>query len=118
MSSTRIHNLPCTYKAQEQRKQHVAEHISYKYNGQAYDTKLPGFTVLAGQVGPDQFAYNYANVDSFLKGTYFNNLENPRREFTPRIKCLKTAKFIETEPTYIPEPLVVEKCQRLDIFRR
>ena len=118
MSSTRLHNLPCEYKAQEKGKEHIAQHISYKYNGEAYDSRIPGFTVINGQMGPELFSYNRADVDSYLKGTYTNNLENPRREFTPRLKKLKEAKFIEEPNILIPEPLIIEKCQRLDIFRR
>ena len=118
MSSTRLHNLPCTYKVQEKSKKKIADHISYKYNGEAYDSRIPGLTVINGQMGPELFSYNRADVDSFLKGTYMNNLENPRREFTPRLKKLGEAKFIDIPKTLIPEPLVVEKCQRLDIFRR
>jgi len=118
MSSTRLHNLPCEYKAQESSKKHFAQHISYKYNGEAYDSRIPCLTVINGQMGPELLSYNRADVDSFLKGTYSNNLENPRRDFTPRLKKLNEAKFIEIPDTLIPEPFVVEKCQRLDIFRR
>ena len=112
MASTRFINAPCDYKLQQDRKSNIANYLTYKYSGEAYTNNTPGFNILPGQVGPTSLAYNYADVDSYLKGTYTNNLENPRREFTPRLKKPAQLNFFKTSEVYLPKSLVIENCMR------
>jgi hypothetical protein len=112
MSSTRSNNLPCNYKSEQQRKEIVASYQTYRYAGQSYQNNSPGFNVLAGQVGPSTLSRNYADVDSFLKGTYQNNLENPRGPFTPRLIKDEPLNFFNRSPVFLPQPIVNETCNR------
>uniref|UniRef100_A0A6C0KFE1 Uncharacterized protein n=1 Tax=viral metagenome TaxID=1070528 RepID=A0A6C0KFE1_9ZZZZ len=118
MCSTTIKNSPNDYCIQESNKDNYASLVYYKHKLEAYNTQIPDAGINMGPINASILSHNYADIDSFLKGTYFNNLEKPRREFTPRIKKFKSIAFFDRLTTYIPEPLVIENCQRPDIFRR
>ena len=57
-------------------------------------------------------SHNAADIESFLFGVGSTNLVNPQPCLTPELKQLSTANVYEKDPTYIPEPLVMEKNQR------
>jgi hypothetical protein len=116
MASTRFRNCPGDYKIQERNKANAREWVSYDYKTNA--SILPNAGINMGRIPAYLLSNNQADIDSFLKGTYFNNLEDPRRGFTPRIKKVKEVSYFEKDPVLMPEPLIVERNQRPEIFRR
>jgi hypothetical protein len=116
MASTRLRNAPGDYKIQERNKATAREYLAYDYKTNA--SILPNAGINMGRIPAYLLSNNQADIDSFLKGTYFNNLEDPRRGFTPRIKKVNEVSYFEKDPVLMPEPLIVERNQRPEIFRR
>ena len=114
MASTRNKNTPGNYCLEQLEYKEQGNYLMYKNSsgGEAYDTKLPGNGLLPGQVPWNTMSYNSADIESFLFGINSTNLVNPAPCFTPELKNLSSANVFEKSPTYIPEPLVIEKNQR------
>lgn len=114
MASTRNKNTPINYKLEQ--RQHTQSSIYTLYPnsqyGSAYNTQLPGNGLLPAQIPWNKLSYNAADTESFLFGINSTNLVNPAPCFTPEIAKLSSANIFEKKPTYIPEPLVIEKNQR------
>ena len=70
-----------------------------------------------GAMPPDVLSRNYADVDSFLKGTYFNNLENPRENINVKLRNLDSVAFFERPEVFLPDAIEIDK-NRPTIFRR
>jgi len=116
MASTRFRNAPGDYKIQERNKATAREWVTYDYKTNA--SILPNAGINMGRIPAYLLSNNQADVDSFLKGTYFNNLDDPKRGFTPRIKKVREVSYFEKDPVLMPEPLIVERNQGPEIFRR
>ena len=116
MASTRFRNAPGDYKIQERNKATAREWVTYDYKTNT--SILPNAGINMGRIPAYLLSNNQADVDSFLKGTYFNNLDDPKRGFTPRIKKVREVSYFEKDPIIMPEPLIVERNQRPEIFRR
>jgi hypothetical protein len=114
MASTRNKNTPGNYSL-EQREYRQSENYTLYANSQygaAYNTRLPGNGLLPAQIPWNKLSHNAADTESFLFGINSTNLVNPAPCFTPEIAQLSSANVYESKPTYIPEPLVIEKNQR------
>jgi hypothetical protein len=114
MASTRSKNTPGNYCLQQSEYAGSRQYTIYKNSacGEAYDTKLPGVGLLPAQIPWNKLSYNAADIESFLFGINSTNLVNPAPCLTPELKNLQSANVFDKGPTYIPEPLVVEKNQR------
>lgn len=114
MASTRNKNTLGNY-ANEQRQYSQGENYVLYENSQygtAYDTKLPGNGLLAGQLPCNTLSHNAMDTESFLFGINSTNLVKPAPCFVPEIKRLETTHIFENKPILMPEPLVIEKYQR------
>ena len=114
MASTRNRNTPINYNL-EQRQYKQNENYTLYANSQygaAYNTRLPGNGLLPAQIPWNKLSYNAADTESFLLGINSTNLVNPAPCFVPEIAQLSSANIYENKPTYMPQPLVVEKNQR------
>ncbi len=114
MASTRNKNTPGNYCLQQRSYTESRNYLAYPNAsyGAAFDTRLPGNGLLPGQVPWNQLSNNAVDIETFLYGINSTNLVNPASCLTPELKVLKMANVFESEPTYIPEPLVIEKNQR------
>ena len=114
MASTRNKNTPGNYCLEQKQYTHSRTYTLYPNSqyGAAYDTKLPGNGLNPGQIPGNKMSYNAPDIESFLFGINSTNLVNPAPCFTPEIAKLASANVYEQKPTYIPEPLVIEKNQR------
>jgi len=114
MASTRNKNTPSDYCLQQQTYTQARQHTIYKHSayGEAYDTKWAGNGLNPGQLPWNTMSNNAPDIESFLFGINSTNLVNPQPCLTPELKQLPTANVFEREPTYIPQPLVIEKKQR------
>jgi len=103
MASTRNRNTPGNY-CLEQREYKQSENYTLYPNSQygaAYNTRLPGNGLLPAQIPWNKLSYNAADTESFLFGINSTNLVK-----------LDSSNIYEKKPTFIPEPLVIEKNQR------
>ena len=114
MASTRNKNTPGNYCLRQMSYAESRNYLAFinGANGYAYETRLPGNGLNPGQVPWNKLSSNAVDIETFLYGINSTNLVNPAPCLTPEIKILKTANIFEKEPTYIPEPLVIEKNQR------
>jgi len=114
MASTRNRNTPGNYCLEQKQYNQFENYTLYPNSqyGSAYNTRLPGNGLLAGQVPWNKLSYNAADTESFLFGINSTNLVNPAPCFTPEIAQLGTVNIFDKGATFIPEPLVIEKNQR------
>ena len=114
MASTRNKNTPSDYCLQQRAYAQGRQETIYKHSayGEAVDTKWAGNGLNPGQLPWNTMSHNAADIESFLFGVGSTNLVNPQPCLTPELKQLSTANVYEKDPTYIPEPLVMEKNQR------
>ena len=114
MASTRNNNTPGNYCLQQRSYQQASQETIYKHSayGEPYSTKWAGNGLNPGQLPWNTMSKNAPDIESFLFGINSTNLVNPQPALTPEIKQLSTANVFEKEPTYIPQPLVMEKNQR------
>lgn len=114
MASTRNKNTSGNYCLEQRQYAGAQVHNLYvnSSSGEAYDTKLAGDGVLQGAMPWNKLSTNSADIESFLFGIGTTNLVNPMKSFTPELTENPQRHFFLKSPTYIPEPLVVEKFQR------
>ena len=114
MASTRNNNTPGNYCLQQKSYEQARQETIYKHSayGEAYSTKWAGNGLNPGQLPWNTMSKNAPDIESFLFGINSTNLVNPQPALTPEIKQLSTVNVFDKEPTYIPQPLVMEKNQR------
>ena len=114
MASTRNNNTPGNYCLQQRSYDESRNYLinANSPHAAAHCTRLPGNGLLPGQVPWTQLSYNAVDIESFLYGINPTNLVKPEPCLTPELKKLEMANIFKTEPTYIPEPLVIQKGQR------
>ena len=114
MASTRNRNTPINYSLEQNTYKKSEDYKLYANSqyGAAYNTRLAGNGLLPGQIPWNKLSYNAADTESFLFGINSTNLVNPAPCFVPEIAKLNAADIFEKAPTYMPEPLVVEKNKR------
>ena len=114
MASTRNRNTPGNYCLEQKEYNQTSTYTLYANSqyGAAYNTRLPGNGLLPAQIPWNKLSHNAADTESFLFGINSTNLVNPAPCFVPEISKLSSTDIYEKRPTYIPEPLVIEKNQR------
>ena len=82
-------------------------------HGGSVNTYLPG-NGLIGQhnVSRTSLANNSCDIESMLRGIGSCNLVSPQAEIVPDIRSLKQLHIFDSQPTFIPDPLVVHRNQR------
>ena len=117
MSSTRLKNSPNDYRLQNKNKKMAERYVNFRQKLHHQDTKFPEVGINMGAMPPDVLSRNYADVDSFLKGTYFNNLEKPRDNINVKLRDMDSVAFFERPEVFLPKVLYIDK-NRPTIFRR
>jgi hypothetical protein len=114
MASTRNKNDRGNYKAEERGResQRLYSMFLNQGNGQAYSNRFASDGLLPGKMGPMTLSSNFADIDSFLKGTGSTNLVNPMNPIKPQIKELESLTIIDRIPLIMPRPLRCDKDQR------
>ena len=117
MSSTRIKNSPNDYRIQNSNKKKADRYVNFRQKLHHPDTKFPEFGINMGAMPSDVLSRNFADVDSFLKGTYFNNLEKPRENINVKIRDMDSVAFFERPEVFLPDEILIDKTHPT-IFRR
>ena len=114
MTSTRNKNDRGNYKAEEHSRESQRLYSLYvnQGNGQAYSNHFASDGLLPGKMGPLALSSNFADIDSFLKGTGSTNLVNPMNPIKPQIKEIESLSVIDRIPLIMPSPLRRDKNQR------
>ena len=114
MTSTRNKNDRGNYKAEERGREDQRLYLMYKNqgNGQAFTNHYASDGLIGGRMGPAVLSRNFADIDSFLKGTGSTNLVTPQNPIQPQLKELESLAIIDRLPVIMPEPLKMDKYQR------
>jgi hypothetical protein len=114
MTSTRNKNDRGNYNAEERGREDQRLYSLYKNqgNGQAVATHFAGDGLLAGQIGPMALSRNFADIDSFLKGTGSTNLVSPMNPIEPQLRELESLSIIDRIPLIMPSDLRHDTNQR------
>jgi len=114
MASTRNKNDRGNYKSEEMGRQDQRLYLAFENqgNGKSYTNNYAGDGLLMGQMGPSVLSYNFADIDSHLKGIGSTNLVSPLPEIRPQFKELESLSIINRMPMIMPRDLRIDKNQR------
>ena len=114
MASTRNNNTPGDYCLQQHSFNHSLQYTQYKNSqlGMAYKNAMPCIGITPSHMPREAFSTNSIEIESALFGINSTNLVNSQVPVVPNLNNLPSVAYFDTVPTYMPEPLVVEKFQR------
>jgi hypothetical protein len=117
MASTRNKNTPGNYCLQQRNYKLSNNYTLYPNSqyGYAYETKLAGNGLLAGQIPADKLSSNSNDIESFLFGINSTNLVNPAPCFYPNLTNNQSFNIYKNEPVLMPTPLIITKERPLPI---
>jgi len=118
MASTRNNNMRGEYCLEQVSNKQGQNYATYKGKRTNDIFLLPCAGINPAQVPGNILSKNSTDVESYLLGINSSNLVNPQRPVQPEINPLKNLSFYTRLQPYLPEPLVIEGCQRPVIFRR
>ena len=118
MASTRNNNMRGNYCLQQKSYDQASEYTLNKSKRIAQHSTLPCPGVNTGRVPNTVLAYNATDIESSLFGISSNNLVNPQKPVQPHLKQLDMLSFAPRLHAILPEPLIVENCQRPNIFHK
>lgn len=112
MASTRRKNNKGDYVLKQEQHENMLSNRLYEHNAYPSQSHLPGDGLLVGQMGPMKMSQNFADIESFLRGTGSVDLVNERKQTVPILNNLQSLSVIDKTKLQLPEPLVVEHGQR------
>jgi hypothetical protein len=114
MASTRNRNDRGNYQSEERGREDQRLYSMFRNqgNGQAFNNHFAGDGLLGGRMGPLALSRNFADIDSYLKGTGSTNLVTPQPEIRPQLKELESLAIHDRIPLLIPAPLQHIQNQR------
>ena len=118
MASTRNKNMPGDYCVQQRSYNQSLKYTTNKEKRLAHYSGLPCAGINGGQVPNTIFSNNPTDIESSLFGINSTNLVCPAKPVHPDIKCLDSISFFQRLHAFLPEPLIIQKCQRPHIFHR
>tara|TARA_Y100001980_G_C14549082_1_gene330728 strand:+ start:1561 stop:1902 length:342 start_codon:yes stop_codon:yes gene_type:complete len=104
MTSTRDRNSTYNYNSFKKQNNSV---MNYNTNYESTHNKSCISALGSIQVsGPDVLSKNFADTESFLRGTYFNNLEEMKKSFTSDIFERDVLSFYKKPTVLMPYPII------------
>ena len=118
MASTRNINDRGDYAAEQRAYEERRSYALFRNqgNGQAFTNHFAGDGLLMGHMGPMALSRNFADIDSYLKGTGSTNLVMPQPTIQPQLKELEPLASADRIPVILPAPLRHIKDQRPLVF--
>jgi len=116
MASTRLNNSTGEYCLQQRGYNRALDFELYKFKCIPKESAMPGLGVnmpmMTNGYNNNVLSRNASDVESALFGINSTNLVKPRAPVYCQANTLPVASFFPLPKKFIPEPLVVEKCQR------
>jgi len=116
MASTRLNNSAGEYCLQQRGYNRALDFEMYKFKCIPKESVMPGLGVnmpmMTNGYNNNVLSKNASDVESALFGINSTNLVNPRQPVHCQAKKLPETSFFPLPKKFLPEPLVVEKCQR------
>jgi hypothetical protein len=119
MASTHNKNSKNNYNIEKNRNIRHCDYKLYENSsyGKATNTYLPDFGLKPGQLPREELHHDPINVESDLFGIGSTNLENPKTMTNPEKIHLQNINFFDRPNVILPEPLVMEKNQRITMLK-
>lgn len=116
MASTRLNNDSGEYCLQQRGYNRALDFNLYKYKSIPTRSAFPGLGInmplMTNGYNNNILSRNTTDVESALLGIDSTNHVNPRQHVYCQKNDLPTTNFFPLPERFLPEPLVVEKCQR------
>lgn len=119
MASTRNNNTKNDYLVERNENKKYVHHVNYVHNsnGLAFDPRWPlGGSAPPSRMSRDCLAENPIDIESRLMGIGSTNLVNPQKELIAKVKDHPEISFFERTPIVMPEPLEINKNERIRPF--
>lgn len=116
MASTRNKNTRSDYCLEQNYYQNQKKYNLY-LNSQYGVPFHPAFSNAGfappSRVWRDQLSHNPVEIESALLGINSTNLVNPSQKVVPQLKSLPFVNFFERPQVIMPDPLIIQKEQRI-----
>jgi len=119
MASTTNKNSINNYKIEQNKQTRLCDYKLYEHSayGKSNNTYLPDFGLTPVQLPREALHNNPINVESDLFGIGSTNLENPKEMTNPDKINVQHISFFDRPTIILPEPLVMEKNQRINMLK-
>ncbi len=114
MASTRNNNMIGEYTAQQKVFDLAKNYNLFKNasSGQAYETKYPDKSIIAGKRPRENLAKNAVDIESALFGINSSNLVNPQPPVTPQLILPTQITFTNERNLIMPEHFIHNSNER------
>ena len=112
MASTRNRNTLGNYKLEQKENKGTQNYCLYKNSpyGESYNTGLPGYGLLPGNLPRDKLSNNPVETESFLFGIGSTHMvTGPAPCFVPEINSLDQVNIYEPKKLIMPYPVVIDR---------
>tara|TARA_Y100000590_G_C15235335_1_gene831651 strand:+ start:66 stop:410 length:345 start_codon:yes stop_codon:yes gene_type:complete len=113
--STSNRNRKSEYFLEKNKNQRM---LQYNVSDFKISNKNPNRGINYGKIKPTSICSNYIDVENYLLGINSVNLEKQFQPFSTSIAILPSVRFFENRKTFLPEPFILEKSNRPNVFRR
>lgn len=117
MASTNMKNAPGYYCEQHKRFNKISNSQTDVRISKHNDNCLPDLGIINGMMTTGYnnhiLSNNAADIESSLFGIGSTNLVEKKADVNPSINKLKYCKWFPRNNVFLPEPLVIEKSQRV-----
>jgi hypothetical protein len=116
MTSTRLNNSKGWYCQEQKGIQKTYRHEMWKYKCISANSAFPcagiNMPMMTNGYNNKILSNNASDIESSLFGIGSTNLVKPKAPVTPEINKMPSLSFFNRLQVFLPEPLVVENCQR------
>ena len=116
MSSTRNKNSNSEYKLQVGGNQYIDQFTLYKYSTQPNTTMFAGNGLIMPHIPREQLSNHSIDCETFLFGIGSTNLVNPKPDFIPEIKTIKSLNIASRTSLIMPQPNLFRNDERPLIY--
>jgi hypothetical protein len=117
MSSTSNKNSPGEYQLQVAGNQYIDQFTLYKYSTQPTTPLFAGNGLIMPRMGREELSAHSVDHETYLFGIGSTNLVNPKPEFVPEIKEIKSLNIVPTRQLIMPQPSIPNNNERPLIYR-
>ena len=115
MASTRLNNSKGWYCQEQKAIKKSFKHEIYKYKCISSQSAFPcrlNMPMMVNGYNNNILSNNASDIESSLFGIGSTNLVASKKPVVPKINNIPSVKFFNEMKVLLPEPLIIEKCQR------
>jgi hypothetical protein len=116
MADSRSKNTPGNYNLEQQQYLQSRAYNTNIMYGESYNTSYAGNGLQSGSIPRDKLSNNPIEIESNLFGIGSTNLVTPYISPKPQLKKMNIVNIFDNERVIMPNPLVIEKNMRPNIY--